>query len=135
MAEVVRSGAVDLIGAARQAIADPFLPRKIAEGRLDEIRECTGSNVCILREEAFNHLGCVQNATAGEEYRRGWHPEVFPRAADPDRTVLLVGAGPAGMEGAVAPGKPGLSALHPPQAGAEIRGRAPRGRRRPAPPP
>src|SRR5260370_33186668 len=72
MAEVVRSGAVDLIGAARQAIADPFLPRKIAEGRLDEIRECTGSNVCILREEAFNHLGCVQNATAGEEYRRGW---------------------------------------------------------------
>jgi len=55
--------------AARQAIADPFLPRKVAEGRLEEIRECTGSNVCILREEAFRHVGCVQNATAGEEYR------------------------------------------------------------------
>src|SRR5260221_12265107 len=105
MAEVVRSGAVDLIGAARQAIADPFLPRKIAEGRLDEIRECTGSNICILREEAFNHLGCVQNATAGEEYRRGWHPEVFSRAANPDPAVLVVGAGPARVGGGAGLGK------------------------------
>ena len=51
MASVIRSGALDLIGAARPAIADPFLPTKIREGRLDEIRECTGANVCILREE------------------------------------------------------------------------------------
>src|SRR6266436_518045 len=123
MAEVIRSGAVDLIGAARQAIADPFLPRKIAEGRLDEIRECTGSNVCILREETFNHLGCVQNATAGEEYRRGWHPEVFSRAANPDRAVLVVGAGPAGMECAVVLGKRGFSAVHLVEAEAEIGGR------------
>jgi dimethylamine/trimethylamine dehydrogenase len=123
MADVVRSGAVDLIGAARQAIADPFLPRKIAEGRLDEIRECTGSNLCILREEAFNHLGCVQNATAGEEYRRGWHPEVFSRAANPDRAVLVVGAGPAGMECAVVLGKRGFSAVHLVEAEAEIGGR------------
>src|SRR6266699_756053 len=95
MAEVIGSGAVDLIGSARQAIAGPFLPRKIAEGRLDEIRECTGSNVCILREEVFNQIGCVQNATAGEEYRRGGHPEAFPPAAGADRPVLVVGAGPA----------------------------------------
>ena len=123
MAEVIRSGAVDLIGAARQAIADPFLPRKIAEGRLDEIRECTGSNVCILREEAFNHLGCVQNATAGEEYRRGWHPEAFSRAANPDLAVLVVGAGPAGMECAVVLGKRGFSAVHLVEAEPEIGGR------------
>ncbi len=51
MAGLIRSGAFDLIGAARPAIADPFLPRKVAEGRLGDIRECTGSNVCILREE------------------------------------------------------------------------------------
>jgi len=123
MAEVIRSGAADLIGAARQAIADPFLPRKIAEGRLDEIRECTGSNLCILREEAFNHIGCVQNATAGEEFRRGWHPEVFTRAAQPDRAVLVVGAGPAGMECAVVLGKRGFSAVHLVEAEAEIGGR------------
>jgi dimethylamine/trimethylamine dehydrogenase len=123
MAEVIRSGAVDLIGAARQAIADPFLPRKIAEGRLEEIRECTGSNICILREEAFNHVGCVQNATAGEEYRRGWHPEVFSRAANPDLAVLVVGAGPAGMECAVVLGRRGFSAVHLVEAEAEIGGR------------
>lgn len=123
MAEVIRSGAVDLIGSARQAIADPFLPRKIAEGRLDEIRECTGSNVCILREETFNHLGCVQNATAGEEYRRGWHPESFPAASGTDRPVLIVGAGPAGMECAVVLGKRGFSAVHLVEAEPEIGGR------------
>src|SRR5579859_2220185 len=113
MAEVIGSGAVDLIGSARQAIADPFLPRKIAEGRLDEIRECTGSNMCILREETFNHIGCVQNATAGEEYRRGWHPESFPAPADPGRPVLIVGAGPAGMECAVVLGRRGFTAVKP----------------------
>jgi len=123
MAEVIRSGAVDLIGSARQAIADPFLPRKVAEGRLDEIRECTGSNVCILREETFKQLGCVQNATAGEEYRRGWHPESFPAAADPDRSVLIVGAGPAGMECAVVLGKRGFTAVHLVEAEPEIGGR------------
>jgi dimethylamine/trimethylamine dehydrogenase len=123
MAEVVRSGAVDIIGAARQAIADPFLPRKVAEGRLDEIRECTGSNMCILREETFNHLGCVQNATAGEEFRRGWHPEVFSRAANADKSVLVVGAGPAGMECAVVLGKRGFSAVHLVEAEQQIGGR------------
>src|SRR5499427_2680907 len=123
MAEVIRSGAVDLIGSARQAIAHPFLPRKIAEGRLDEIRECTGSNMCILREETFNHLGCVQNATAGEEYRRGWHPELFPATADPSRSVLIVGAGPAGLECAVVLAKRGFAAVHLVEADAEIGGR------------
>jgi dimethylamine/trimethylamine dehydrogenase len=123
MAEVIRSGAVDLVGSARQAIADPFLPRKIADGRLDEIRECTGSNICILREESFNHVGCVQNATAGEEFRRGWHPESFAPATDPDRSVLIVGAGPAGMECAVVLGKRGFAAVHLVEAEPEIGGR------------
>ena len=123
MAEVIRSGAVDLIGSARQAIADPFLPRKIAEGRLEEIRECTGSNMCILREETFNHLGCVQNATAGEEYRRGWHPELFPPAANTGRPVLIVGAGPAGMECAIVLAKRGFTAVHLVEAEPEIGGR------------
>jgi len=123
MAEVIRSGEVDLIGSARQAIADPFFPRKIADGRFDEIRECTGSNVCILREEVFNQIGCVQNATAGEEYRRGWHPEFFPATNDPDRSVLVVGAGPAGMECAVVLAKRGFTAVHLVEADTQIGGR------------
>ena len=77
MAEIIRSGAWDLIGAARPSISDPFLPKKIEEGRYGEIRECIGCNVCIMKAEWGNHIGCTQNATAGEEYRRGWHPERF----------------------------------------------------------
>lgn len=123
MAEVIRSGAVDLIGSARQAIADPFLPAKVAAGRLDEIRECTGSNLCILREETFKHVGCVQNATAGEEFRRGWHPESFPAATNPHRPVLIVGAGPAGMECAVVLGRRGFTSVHLVEAEPEIGGR------------
>ena len=112
MAALVASGDFDLIGAARPAIADPFLPSKVREGRLGDIRECTGANVCIWKEEDFRHIGCIQNATAGEEFRRGWHPEEFEPTANPDRAVLVVGAGPAGMEAAMVLGKRGFSAVH-----------------------
>ncbi len=97
MAEIVRSGVWDLIGAARPSIADPFLPRKIDEGRVDEIRECIGCNVCISKADSRRHIGCTQNATAGEEHRRGWHPERHAQLA-PGFDALVVGAGPAGME-------------------------------------
>ncbi len=97
MAEIIRSGVWDLIGAARPSIADPFLPRKIDEGRVDEIRECIGCNICISKADSRRHIGCTQNATAGEEHRRGWHPERFaPLPAGFD--ALVVGGGPAGME-------------------------------------
>ncbi|MDP1877654.1 MAG: FAD-dependent oxidoreductase, partial [Actinomycetota bacterium] len=111
------------IGAARPAIADPFLPRKIAEGRLADIRECTGSNVCILREEEFGQIGCIQNPTAGEEFRRGWHPEIVTPLADPAISVLVVGAGPAGMECAIVLGRRGARAVHLVDAGVAIGGR------------
>jgi dimethylamine/trimethylamine dehydrogenase len=123
MASVIRSGGFDLIGAARPAIADPFLPTKIREGRLDEIRECTGSNPCILREESFRSVGCIQNATAGEEYRRGWHPEIYQRVEHPERPVLVVGGGPAGMECAMVLGRRGYDAVHLVEAESELGGK------------
>ena len=98
MTEVVRSGQLDIIGAARPSISDPFLPNKINEGRIDDIRVCIGCNVCISRWEIGGPpFICTQNATAGEEYRRGWHPERFPKAGSDD-SILVVGAGPAGAE-------------------------------------
>ncbi len=92
MARVVRSGVLDLIGGARPSIADPFLPRKIEEGRSAEIRECIGCNICLLRTGIADHIGCTQNATAGEEHRRGWHPERFA-PLDAPGDVLVVGGG------------------------------------------
>jgi dimethylamine/trimethylamine dehydrogenase len=111
------------VGAARPSIADPFLPTKIREGRTDEIRECTGSNVCIMKVDGYGHLGCIQNATAGEEHRRGWHPERFQRASNASKGVLIVGAGPAGLECAVTLGRRGFEAVHLVEADREVGGR------------
>jgi dimethylamine/trimethylamine dehydrogenase len=122
MAEIIRSGKWDLIGAARPSIADPFLPRKIEEGAYGEVRECIGCNICISKSETGYHLGCTQNATAGEEYRRGWHPERFDQAENADRDVLVVGAGPAGMECAIVLGKRGFRRVHLVEAEPEIGG-------------
>jgi dimethylamine/trimethylamine dehydrogenase len=122
MAEIVASGAWDLIGAARPSIADPFLPKKIEEGRYGEIRECIGCNICAAGAEYGNQIRCTQNATAGEEYRRGWNPERFDQAANADRDVLVVGAGPAGMECAIVLGKRGMRRVHLVEAEQEIGG-------------
>ena len=98
MAQVIRNGQQDIIGSARSSISDPFLPQKTSEGRIDEIRECIGCNVCVSRINTASRIICTQNATTGEEYRRGWHPEHFARVSDGLSRVLVVGAGPAGLE-------------------------------------
>ena len=76
-----------------------------------------------MKVDGHGHLGCIQNATAGEEHRRGWHPERFDRAANADRAVLVVGAGPAGMEAAITLGKRGFEAVHLVEAEPEVGGR------------
>jgi dimethylamine/trimethylamine dehydrogenase len=100
MVSQVKRGILDLIGGARPSIADPFLPRKIDEGREHEIRECIGCNICISSWHDGVPVRCTQNPTAGEEWRRGWHPERFERPKSPS-SVLIVGGGPAGLECAV----------------------------------
>jgi dimethylamine/trimethylamine dehydrogenase len=97
MVSQIKRGVLDLIGAARPSIADPFLPRKIDEGREQDIRECIGCNICISSWHDSVPVRCTQNPTIGEEWRRGWHPERVA-AAGSDSAVLIVGAGPAGLE-------------------------------------
>jgi len=106
MVRVIRKGIMDMIGAARPSIADPFLPKKIEEGRLDDIRECIGCNICITGDFSMTPMRCTQNASMGEEWRRGWHPERI-RSKDKEAHVLIVGAGPAGLEAARALGQRG----------------------------
>ena len=97
MVGLIRRGVYDLIGAARPSIADPFLPNKIREGRIDDIRECIGCNVCVSSDAYSVPLMCTQNPTISQEWRRGWHPEKIPQAPKPERT-LIIGSGPAGLE-------------------------------------
>lgn len=97
MVSQVRRGVLDLIGAARPSIADPYIPEKIRTQHIDEIRECIGCNICIASDNRGIPIRCTQNPTIGEEWRRGWHPEkIAPKVTD--TSVLVVGAGPAGLE-------------------------------------
>ncbi len=110
MASLIRRGLLDLIGCARPSIADPFLPHKVETGRSDDIRECIGCNICVSGDFTMSPIRCTQNPSMGEEWRRGWHPERF-RSAGSDDKVLIVGAGPAGLEAAQALGKRGYDVV------------------------
>ena len=120
MARRIKAGVLDLIGAARPSIADPFLPKKIEEGRYGDIRECIGCNICRAAFKACVPIRCTQNPSMGEEWRRGWHPETMP-PKESDERVLVVGAGPAGLECARALGQRGYRVLLA-EAGVELGG-------------
>ena len=124
MVSLINKGVLDLIGAARPSIADPFLPKKIEEGRFEDIRECIGCNICVSGDLTMAPIRCTQNPTMGEEWRRGWHPERI-REKESEKPVLVVGAGPAGLECAHALGKRGYEVTLA-EAGQELGGRVAR---------
>jgi dimethylamine/trimethylamine dehydrogenase len=121
MVSQIRRGVMDFVGAARPSIADPFLPKKIEEGRIEDIRECIGCNICVSSDYTSSNLRCTQNPTVGEEWRRGWHPERMPPKKS-DGTVLVVGAGPAGLEAALGAARRGYE-VHLVEATASLGGR------------
>ena len=124
MLSQLKRGVLDIIGAARPSIADPFLPLKIERGHADDIRECIGCNICVTGDMTITPIRCTQNPTMGEEWRKGWHPEaIAPRGSD--SRVLVVGAGPAGLEAARALGQRGYEVMLA-EASAELGGRVTR---------
>ncbi len=124
MVQQIKRGVLDFIGAARPSIADPFLPKKIEEGRLEDIRECIGCNICYTGDGLAAPIRCTQNPSMSEEWRRGWHPERVP-AKGSEATVLVIGAGPAGLEAAHILGKRGYQVMLT-EAGRELGGRVTR---------
>ena len=94
--KLLMEGQMDLVGMARELIADPHLPRKAREGRVEEIRPCVACNQsCKGHQAAGLPITCIYNPVSGRE--AAW-AEIKP--ADECKKVLVVGGGPAGMEAA-----------------------------------
>ena len=100
MVRMIKSGTLDFFGCARPSIADPFLPLKVDQGRIVDFRVCIGCNICISGDMTQGLSRCTQNPSFMEEWRKGWHPETM-NIKGSGQSVLVVGAGPAGLEAAL----------------------------------
>lgn len=92
----IESGAVDMIGMTRAHMADPHIVRKIITGREHEIRPCVGANYCLDRIYQGGAAYCIHNPATGRELTMPH--DIAP--ADVQRKIVVVGAGPAGLEAA-----------------------------------
>ena len=92
----IASGKVDMVGMTRAHMADPYLVRKIIEGREHDIRPCVGATYCLDRIYQGGDAYCIHNPATGRELKM---PHVIAKA-DHQRKVVIVGAGPAGLEAA-----------------------------------
>jgi len=93
----VASGRLDMVGMTRAHIADPHIAAKVARGEEHRIRPCVGAAYCIDRIYEFGEALCLHNAATGREATM---PHVVGRSDGPARKVVVVGAGPAGLEAA-----------------------------------
>ncbi|MGE8382455.1 MAG: FAD-dependent oxidoreductase, partial [Pseudomonas putida] len=99
----IASGLVDMVGMTRAHMTDPHIVRKIIEGREDDIRPCVGANYCLDRIYNAGAAYCIHNAATGRETTM---PHEIPKAVH-KRKVVIVGAGPGGLEAARVAGERG----------------------------
>jgi 2,4-dienoyl-CoA reductase-like NADH-dependent reductase (Old Yellow Enzyme family)/NADPH-dependent 2,4-dienoyl-CoA reductase/sulfur reductase-like enzyme len=91
----ISQGHFDFLAMGRKLLADPHLPRKILEGRNDEVRPCIYCYTCVSAIYVREQSRCAVNPECGQEYRRG-----TSAAASGSKRVVVVGGGPGGMEAA-----------------------------------
>jgi 2,4-dienoyl-CoA reductase-like NADH-dependent reductase (Old Yellow Enzyme family) len=116
----IESGKLDMVGMTRAHLADPHIARKVAEGREHQIRPCVGMGYCIDSIYTGQAV-CIHNAATGRE---ATIPHVIAKSAGPRRKVVVVGAGPAGLEAARVAGERGHEVVvleAGPQAGGQVR--------------
>jgi 2,4-dienoyl-CoA reductase-like NADH-dependent reductase (Old Yellow Enzyme family) len=99
----IASGKLDMVGMTRAHLADPHIVAKVQAGQEARIRPCVGATYCLDRIYEGGEALCIHNAATGRE---GAMPHVIPRAEKP-RRVVIVGAGPAGLEAARVAGERG----------------------------
>ena len=93
----VKEGLLDLVGMTRAHFADPHIVAKIIRGEEDQIRPCVGAGYCIDRIYGEGEALCLHNPATGRE---STVPQVITPSGGPYRRVVVVGAGPAGLEAA-----------------------------------
>ncbi|PDT02442.1 N-methylproline demethylase [Rhizobium chutanense] len=99
----IAAGKVDMVGMTRAHMTDPHIVRKIIEKREEDIRPCVGANYCLDRIYQGGAAYCIHNAATGRELTM---PHILPKA-EVKKKVVIVGAGPAGLEAARVAGERG----------------------------
>ncbi|MBW9118160.1 NADH:flavin oxidoreductase [Rhizobium cauense] len=99
----IAAGKVDMVGMTRAHMTDPHIIRKIVEKREEDIRPCVGANYCLDRIYQGGMAFCIHNAATGREQTM---PHIVPKA-EVRKKVVIVGAGPAGLEAARVAGERG----------------------------
>ncbi len=116
----IATGLLDMVGMTRAHMADPHVVRKIVLGREDDIRPCVGATYCLDRIYQAGDALCMHNAATGRELTM---PHDIPKA-NISRKVVIVGAGPGGLEAARIAGERGHKVIvfeAGPDAGGQIR--------------
>ena len=117
----IAEGKLDMVGMTRAHIADPHIARKLAEGREAEVRPCVGATYCLDRIYEGHEALCIHNPATGREATM---PHVVARSGGPAKRVVIVGAGPGGLEAARVAGERGHAVTlleAAPQAGGQVR--------------
>lgn len=93
----IAAGKLDMVGMTRALLADPHIVRKVAAGNEENIRPCVGATYCLDRIYEGHEALCIHNPATGREATM---PHTIPRSDGPARKIVVVGAGPAGLEAA-----------------------------------
>lgn len=93
----IASGKLDMVGMTRAHIADPLIVQKLMQGREQDIRPCVGATYCLDRIYLAGEALCIHNPASGREATM---PHQIETKAEHPRKLVVVGAGPAGLEAA-----------------------------------